>query len=77
MTPSDFYTVSVDGAEITCHVCGFTSKDARHAREKFCPRCGVFHEDRIFMTRLAQGYETEFHSRSEEAEHSPLAASGA
>ena len=52
-----FYTITADGASITCHVCGLTSRDPGHVEQRFCPRCVVFHEDRILMCRLAEGYE--------------------
>jgi hypothetical protein len=52
-----FYTITADGASITCHVCGFASREPDHVEQRFCPRCVVFHEDRILMLRLAEGYE--------------------
>ena len=54
---SGFYSIAADGESITCHVCGFTSSDSEHVRQLFCPRCVVFHEDRVLMLRLAEGYE--------------------
>jgi hypothetical protein len=54
---SDFYTIAADGGSITCHVCGFTSPDPEHVRQRFCPRCVIFHEDHILMLRLAEGYQ--------------------
>ena len=54
---SGFYTIAADAESITCHVCGFTSRDSEHVRQLFCPRCVVFHEDRVLMLRLAEGYE--------------------
>lgn len=64
-TTCEFYTLEDGGRAITCRICGSTSREPRHVRDKFCPRCRVFHEDRVFMVRLAEGYQTEFHSRSE------------
>jgi len=58
------YTIEAGGVSITCHACGFTSHDPEHVRQKYCPSCRVFHEDRILMLRLAEGYEAEFHPLS-------------
>ncbi|HWH71724.1 MAG TPA: hypothetical protein VNT26_20285, partial [Candidatus Sulfotelmatobacter sp.] len=51
---------------ITCQVCGFTSTDPRHVQQKYCPQCQAFHEDRILMLRLSEGYQKEFLSQTEE-----------
>ncbi len=60
---SEFYSIAEDGASITCCICGFASVDPRDVREKYCPVCRVFHEDRMLMARLAEGYETRYRWR--------------
>ncbi len=54
---ADSYTVARDNSSITCHVCGHVSYDPQHVSAKFCPQCLVFHEDRVLMDRLQQGYQ--------------------
>ncbi len=56
----EFYTLSEDGASITCCVCGFTSKDPSDVQNRYCPVCRVFHPDRMVMARLSEGYRTRF-----------------
>ncbi len=56
----EFYHLSEDGRSITCRVCGLTSRDPKNIREKYCPACRIFHEDRIVMARIAEGYDTGF-----------------
>ena len=63
---SQFYRLSPDETAITCLACGWTSRHQDHVRMKFCPRCQVFHEDRVLMMRLMEGYETTFESRVDE-----------
>lgn len=55
-----FYHVAEDGGSITCCVCGATSRDPKDIREKYCPQCRVFHEDRMVMVRVTEGYQTRF-----------------
>ncbi|HWI58415.1 MAG TPA: hypothetical protein VNZ22_14420 [Bacillota bacterium] len=35
-------------------------------QQKYCPQCQAFHEDRILMLRLSEGYQKEFLSQTEE-----------
>ncbi len=58
-----FYTIAADNSSITCHVCGVTSRNPEHVRQRFCPGCFVFHDDRMFILRLTEGYEHAFNSR--------------
>ncbi|HYG33580.1 MAG TPA: hypothetical protein VEC99_02270 [Clostridia bacterium] len=69
-----FYSINADQSAITCHVCGFTSQDPKDVQEKFCPQCRSFHEDRILMLRLSEGFQKEFRSESEEWTHFRIAA---
>jgi hypothetical protein len=62
---AEFYTIGPGESSINCHTCGYTSYNPEHVRQKYCPCCLTFHEDRMLMLRLAEGYQTEFHSRSE------------
>ncbi len=62
---SEFYEVAEDGSSITCQVCGFTSREPKDVRQKYCPACRVFHDDRMLMARLAEGYETVFQWRDD------------
>ena len=54
---SFFYTIAADNSSITCHVCGVTSLNPEHVRQRFCPGCFVFHDDRMFILRLTEGYQ--------------------
>ncbi len=63
-----FYTIARDKSSITCHVCGYVSHDAQHVQAKYCPQCLVFHEDRVLMRRLQQGYQEVFEAPTP-AEH--------
>ncbi len=56
------YTVARDRSSITCHVCGTVSHDPHHIQAKYCPQCLAFHEDRVLMNRLEQGYQAVFRS---------------
>ncbi len=56
----EFYHLAEDGRSITCRVCGFTSRNPKDIREKYCPACRTFHEDRMVMARIAEGYDTRF-----------------
>ena len=73
-SPFDSFSISAGGDSITCYLCGWTSHDQRDVKEKYCPRCLIFHEDRAFMERLAQGYGARFSSGSEAAACSRIAA---
>ena len=57
---SEFYQIARDGRSITCHACGFMSTDPKDVEAKYCPVCRLFHEDRMVMARLAEGYEARF-----------------
>ncbi len=57
---SRFYSISPDHRGITCHVCGRTSTHPHDVEKKFCPYCFAFHEDRVLMVRLDEGYRTEY-----------------
>ncbi len=59
-----FYTIARDESSITCHACGHLSRDPHDVQAKYCPRCLVFHEDRVLMSRLQEGYQEQFQSRS-------------
>jgi hypothetical protein len=63
---AQFYSVRPDGGAITCRLCGFTSTHPHDIEQKFCPRCLVFHEDRILMLRLNEGFQTEFQPLNED-----------
>jgi hypothetical protein len=60
------YGMNEEQTSITCRVCGFTSTNPRHVRDRYCPKCRVFHEDRTLMERLAEGYSKVFESEAEE-----------
>lgn len=38
------YTLSADGAAITCHRCGLTSHNPNDVANRFCGNCYIFHE---------------------------------
>jgi hypothetical protein len=71
---SQFYTIHSDGTAITCHICGCSSTDPHDIEHKFCPKCFIFHEDRILMLRLSEGFETEFDPLSQDWSHFKSAA---
>ncbi len=62
---TQFYSITESGRAIVCHLCGCVSHDSHDIEEKYCPRCRVFHEDRLLMLRLAEGYQASYHSASE------------
>lgn len=37
---------------IVCAACGFTSPNANDVRERYCPRCHVFHDEEERADRL-------------------------
>ncbi len=64
-SPYVSFLISADGQSITCLLCGTISGDSRDVKEKYCPKCLMFHEDRTFMLRLSEGYKAELHAESE------------
>lgn len=40
------YTLSEDGASITCRRCGLTSHNRKDVEQRYCGRCHEFHEAR-------------------------------
>jgi|SoimicMinimDraft_4_1059732.scaffolds.fasta_scaffold255780_2 hypothetical protein len=38
------YVISADGRSITCRRCGMTSHHGEDVRQRYCPRCHIFHE---------------------------------
>jgi Tfp pilus tip-associated adhesin PilY1 len=39
------YTIADHGQSITCHTCNLTSYNPNDVLNRFCARCGVFHDD--------------------------------
>ncbi len=53
----------IEGNSIVCRLCGHRSTNPQHVRNRFCPNCLTFFEDRNYIQRLEKGVRTSFEPR--------------